>query len=94
MAVKLVPVNEYKWDDDYSYLRKLTCKNHQTAEYLTKNPWQRGLHVIKVPTDAHIERSSTGECTCSFGDLVVIVEDAESKAAERDAAEIEELRTR
>jgi hypothetical protein len=71
--VKLVPVREYVWTDDYSFMRKLTCKNHTSALYLTKNPFDRGIHLIKVPDDSGIERSETGECVCPFGDLMVIV---------------------
>lgn len=64
---KAIPVREYEWTDDYSYMRELTCKNHPTARYLTKNPWSRSLHFIKPP-DGYI-----GECECPFSDLVVIV---------------------
>lgn len=70
----LVPVNEYEWDDDYSWLRTLTCKNHTTARYLTKNPFYRRLSLVKLP-EGDIERSNTGECVCPFSDLVVIVSD-------------------
>jgi hypothetical protein len=72
----LIPVSEYEWSNDYSYLRTLTCKNHPTAKYLTKNPWQRGLHFIKPPVEAPQEGWPLGgyECPCSFGDLVVVVE--------------------
>lgn len=69
--MKLTPVSEYVWTEDYSFLRSLTCKNHQTARYLTKNPWFRSLHLIKPP-EGDIQRSETGECVCPFNDLMVI----------------------
>lgn len=71
--MKLVPVSEYTWTDDYSFLRTLTCKNHPTARYLTKNPWFRSVHLVKRP-EGNIPRTETGECTCPFDDLMVVDE--------------------
>jgi len=68
----LVPIGEYWWDDDYSWHRVLTCKNHPTARYYTKNYWARNLHIIRLPA-GDIDRTSTGECICPDTDLVVIV---------------------
>lgn len=65
-GMKLTPVGEYEWTDDYSFMRSMTCKNHPTARYLTKNPFFRGVHVVKFPD------GMTEECSCPFGDLVVI----------------------
>jgi hypothetical protein len=67
--MKLTPIRDYKWTDDYSFHRKLTCKNHPTARYLTKNPYFRSIHLIKLPD------GETKECTCPFDDLMVIEED-------------------
>lgn len=64
-----VSIHEYEWTDDYSYLRKLTCKNHPTARYLTKNPWFRGVHIQKFPD------GMTSDCSCPFNDMVVIIEE-------------------
>lgn len=69
--MKLTPIREYNWDGDYSEMRTLTCINHQTAKYLTKNPWARGLHLINLPV-GDIPRTDSGECTCPLSDLVVI----------------------
>lgn len=69
--MKLTPVKEYPWTDDYSEMHELTCKNHPTAKYLTKNPFARSLHVVNLPK-GEIERSVSGECICPFSDLVVI----------------------
>lgn len=80
--MKLVPVKDYEWTDDYSFMRELTCKNHPTAMYLTKNPWQRSIHLIKRP-EGDIERNHTGECTCPFSDLVVRVREEDSQDNER-----------
>ena len=44
---------------------ELTCKNHTGSRYLTKNPWERNLHLVE--TDPTIGR----ECDCPFRDLVV-----------------------
>lgn len=74
MTVKLVPLNEYEWTDDYSYGRTLTCVNHPSARYSTKNPYYRRLICLKLP-EGDIERSETGECICPFSDLRVIVDE-------------------
>lgn len=68
---KLTPAWEYTWTDDYSYMRLLTCRNHPTARYLSKNVWTRSIFV-ETPPEGDIERTSTGECTCSVYDLVVM----------------------
>lgn len=72
--MKLVPIKEFEWTEDYSFMRELTCKNHQTARYLTKNPWNRSVHIAKFP-EGDIERSRNGDCTCPFSDMVVIVKE-------------------
>lgn len=69
---KLVPVKEFPFPEPGPEHFQLTCKNHPTAKYLTKNPWNRGLHVIELPK-GDIPRTATGECTCPFSDLVVII---------------------
>lgn len=71
--IRYIPVGEYPWGDDYSWLRSMTCDNHRDARYLTKNPWDRGLHLIAVPKGDSIERTDTGECKCPFAKLVVVV---------------------
>lgn len=65
---KWIPVNEFKWPEPGGMFH-LTCKNHPTAKYLTKNPFMRHLHFIKAPEGMY------GECPCPFGDLVVIIEE-------------------
>ncbi|KIQ62411.1 hypothetical protein TR51_25570 [Kitasatospora griseola] len=74
----LIPVRNFEWTDDLSYMRTLTCKNHPTARYLTKNPFSRGLNLTKWPEDDDTPRTPIGECTCPFGDLVVIVEESQA----------------
>lgn len=76
MTPKLVPIGEYEWTDDYSFLRTLTCRNHPTAKYYTKNPYFRSIGLIKLP-EGDIERTATGECTCPFADLAVVVTEDE-----------------
>lgn len=74
--MRLVPIREHKWSQDYTYLRNVTCKNHPSARYLTKNPYDRTLHLITYPTGlTPDERDTNGECKCPFSDLVVIVAD-------------------
>lgn len=70
-TTKLVPIKEFEWTDDYSFHRTLTCKNHPTAKYFTKNPFFRSIHLIKIPEDM------TEECKCPFEDLVVVVKETE-----------------
>lgn len=74
--VKLVRVGEFEWTDDYSFMRTMTCINHPTARYSTKNPYFRSLFIVKLP-EGDIERTATGECTCPISDLVVLVEETE-----------------
>lgn len=69
MTTKHIPVDEFEWGE-IGPMHELTCKNHPTAEYLTKNPWMRGIHFIKGPK----EFGPFTECPCPFGDLVVVVE--------------------
>jgi hypothetical protein len=66
------PTLKEEWKD-YSTMKTLTCRNHPTAEYLTKNPWLRSIHVIRLPESlGDKERTDTGECRCPFSDLVVV----------------------
>jgi hypothetical protein len=73
----LIPINEFKWTDDYSYHRTLTCKNHPTARYSTKNPYDRNIHIITLP-EGPVERDASGDCKCKFTDLMVIAEESDS----------------
>lgn len=70
--MKLVPIREFEWTDDYSFHRYMTCIYHPTALYSTKNPFFRGVFCHRVP-EGDIPRSFTGECTCPLNDLAVIV---------------------
>jgi hypothetical protein len=72
--VKTIPIGEFEWTDDYSFMRTLTCKNHPTSRYLTKNPYARNIHLAKLP-EGNIERNDYGDCVCPLTDLVVIVEE-------------------
>jgi hypothetical protein len=76
METTLVPIREYEWGTDYSWLRQLTCKNHPKAYYLTKNPWARSLHLIHGPDP----EKPWVECECPFDDLVVVVGSGEGEA--------------
>lgn len=73
----LIPINEFTWTDDYSYHRTLTCKNHPTARYSTKNPYDRNIHIITLP-EGPVERDASGDCKCKFTDLMVIAEESDS----------------
>lgn len=68
-ATRLTPINDTKdypiWDD-LSTMKTLTCKNHPTARYSTKNPWIRNLHIIRYP------EGLGGECSCPFSDLCLV----------------------
>lgn len=54
---------------DFSTMKEMTCKNHTGARYLTKNPWQRGLHFVAGDPSV----GPYTECPCSFNHLVVVV---------------------
>lgn len=79
----LVSVDDFPWTDDFSWMRELTCVNHPTAKYYTKNLFSRGLHIITLPQGIPMEeRTYTGECKCPLRDLVVVV--APGSQEERD----------
>lgn len=66
---------------DYARMKRLTCRNHPDAEYLTKNPWTRSLAITALPKGLRPEeRTATGECRCPFRDLVVVEVDGERAA--------------
>jgi hypothetical protein len=66
----LVPLHDFAWTDDYSFMRVLTCVNHPTAKYLTKNVFNRHLHVVDFP------EGMTRECPCPLDDLRVVAEES------------------
>jgi hypothetical protein len=64
---------------DFSTMKTLTCVHHQGARYLTKNAWQRNLHLVQ-PDPEIVAAGITNthgapECPCPFSDLRVVVED-------------------
>lgn len=67
----LIPIREFKWTDDFSWLRTLTCANHPTAKYYTKNPYQRSIHFVSAPDGFPMWE----ECRCPNSDLRVVCED-------------------
>lgn len=75
--MKLVPIRDFEWTDDFSFHRDMTCINHPTARYSTKNPYVRSIFCHKLPEGDDFERSETGECLCPKSDLAVIVEEEE-----------------
>lgn len=68
--VEVVPVREFTFPSEHEIgdMFYLTCRNHPTARYSTKNPYCRSLHFLEGP-----EGSPFKECPCSFDELVVIV---------------------
>lgn len=72
MKIKLVPIKEHVWSDDFSYHRILTCINHQDARYSTKNPFTRSIFFQKAP-EGNFPRRLNGECKCAIEDLAVLV---------------------
>lgn len=86
----VVPVSEFRFQDyngsstnnkDVPSHARLTCKNHPDLRWLTKNPYQRGLHYLGLADDIEITKENAKymwqECDCAFIDLVVIVEEKE-----------------
>lgn len=68
----LVPIGEFPWGDDFSWLRHLTCGNHPTGKYYTKNPWERGIHLVECPLDVD-GNPGMYDCSCNRLSLVVVV---------------------
>lgn len=68
---KHIPVGDFKFPAPGPKMFELTCKNHPTARYSTKNPYQRGLHFLQGADDV----GPLTECPCPFEDMVVLVEE-------------------
>lgn len=77
--LRLVPIREHTWSDDFSYMRVVSCMDHPTSRYLTKNPSQRNLHLIVPPQEAPQEGWPLAgfECPCPFSRLGVWVREPE-----------------
>jgi hypothetical protein len=71
--VTLLGPGEFAWTSDYSFMRTMTCKNHPTARYSTKNPFDRSIFLRRLPDEGDFEKSHTGECKCPISDLVVVL---------------------
>lgn len=69
--MKLTRIGDFPWDDDFSTHRSLTCINHPTALYSTKNPYHRGIHFLRTAN----EFPYGTECPCPFSDLAVLCND-------------------
>jgi len=65
MELQVLDPTDPIWSD-LSTMKTLTCVNHPTAEYTTKNPWRRTLHLMKCPGGMDVE------CSCPFGDLRLV----------------------
>ena len=63
-----IPINLFSFGEPGPEMFVLTCKNHPTAKYLTKNPYQRSVHFIREPEGFRHGQ----ECPCKFKDLVVV----------------------
>lgn len=57
--------------EDRSYLKSMTCINHQGMRYLSKNPWDRSTHIIKVDPALPAGKE---DCGCPFADMRVVAE--------------------
>ena len=80
----LVPAGTYEWGNDFSYHRVMTCRNHPTARYSSKNAWQRSIFISVKPVADGTPRSENGDCTCVIGDLLVMVPEEASQADGKD----------
>lgn len=67
-APALVPIREFDWISNGLQERLITCRNHTTGLWMTKNPTMRTLHFLRPPF------GMPGECPCPFSDLCVIVD--------------------
>jgi hypothetical protein len=68
MSEKLIPISEFSFPELGPEQFTLTCRNHPTVRYSTKNPYHRSLHILRFPDELDYE------CACPFSDLVVIAE--------------------
>ena len=66
--MKLIPLAEFDWAANDMKLQEITCKNHTTARYLSKHPWQRRLHFV----EAAVDMPPFTECPCPLEDLCVV----------------------
>lgn len=79
---------ELKMWENYADLKTITCVNHPTAYYLSKNPSTRSLHFIRWCDEAPFTTKSdptvdervaahgllaSYECPCPYSDLRVVV---------------------
>lgn len=87
-TMKYIPVNEFTWTEDYSFHRYMTCANHNTALYMTKNPHVRSMHILRYPEDTE----PFTECECPFEDLRVICEDDGAPVGFREMQEANKCR--
>jgi hypothetical protein len=76
VLTEVTPVDEFKFpaehEDGFGGLFQLTCVNHPTARWSTKNPHIRNLHFLEGPAEHPFT-----ECDCSFFKLVVISKESE-----------------
>lgn len=68
---EMLPVADVDWSG-FSH-KELTCKNHPLARYLSKNPFERGLHFIQGPNG--LSSLFEKECDCPFDDLRVVIQE-------------------
>lgn len=61
-------VEEFDWAHNGMKDQLLTCRNHNTGLWMTKNPSSRHLHFLREPI------GMSWECSCPFSDLVVITD--------------------
>jgi hypothetical protein len=66
---KLVLLTEVDWSS--SKQKHLTCIHHTWVRYVTKNPWDRGMHLVQGPHG--INAIIDPECECRFDDLRVVL---------------------
>ncbi|MFY3741611.1 MAG: hypothetical protein HMLIMOIP_002069 [Candidatus Nitrosomirales archaeon] len=66
---EMVPTAEVDWSS--LELKELTCNNHPWSRYLTKDPFNRGLHFIQGPNG--LDSILDTECECPLSDLVAVI---------------------
>lgn len=82
-----VPIDDFNWADNDMILQHITCKNHTTARYLSKHPYDRSLHFV----ESAVDMPPFTECSCPFGDLVVVVQPMKSDIRQRLADEMDSM---
>lgn len=66
--ITFVPWAKFAWTDDYSWDRTMTCHNHPSAKYYTKNFLAMAVFLVQSPNGYRLGE----ECQCGPDAMVVV----------------------